>query len=254
MSFSPLQNMKAAIKHFITVCRHKWYVFKECAACGLVWQGLVHDLSKFSPAEFLPAARYFQGDRSPIEAEKEELGYSNSWLHHKGRNKHHWEYWCDYYDNGEVFPHEMPYRYVVEMICDHVGAGKAYAKEKWTQEAPLKYWDAHRPGRHFAANTEERAVELLNIIKNQGLKEFHKEAKFWLRLDRLNEKVHRKLRKASPCPECGSKHLWGCKKSVSGREGHRWWIECADCNWCGKTKFLLRRAIKAWEKENEQQQ
>ena len=80
--------MSAVWRHFKTVCKHKLVVFRECAACGIFWQGVVHDLSKFSPAEFLSAAKYWQGNRSPIEAEKEVLGYSDSWLHHKGRNKH----------------------------------------------------------------------------------------------------------------------------------------------------------------------
>ena len=79
----------AYLKHFKTVCKHKYYVFKECAACGLFWQGLVHDLSKFSPVEFASSAKYFQGNRSPIDAEKEAIGYSTAWLHHKGHNKHH---------------------------------------------------------------------------------------------------------------------------------------------------------------------
>lgn len=89
-------------KHFKTICKHKAVVFKECRACGITWQGLVHDLSKFSPAEFTASAKYFQGDKSPIEAEKEATGYSAAWNHHKGHNPHHWEYWTDFDEDGEV--------------------------------------------------------------------------------------------------------------------------------------------------------
>ena len=143
-SFPVVNDMGAKIEHFKTVCRHKHYVFKECRACGIVWRGLIHDLSKFSLIEFNRSARYFQGNRSPIEAEKEYNGYSLAWLHHKGCNKHHWEFWTDFDDDGGIIANKIPYKYVVEMVCDWVGAGKAYGKEKWTQAEPLKYFNDHR--------------------------------------------------------------------------------------------------------------
>ena len=172
-------------KHFKTVCRHKAVVYRECKACGIRWQGIVHDLSKFSHAEFSPSAKYFQGNRSPIEAEKEALGYSDAWLHHKAHNKHHWEYWCDYNnDTGEVFPHRIPKKYVVEMLCDWIGAGKVYSKEKWTQSEPLNYYNKVRAGRHFHPETEEMIVYCLQIINDYGLDEFHRFVKKWLKSDR----------------------------------------------------------------------
>ena len=170
--------MSKVVKHFLTVCRHKAVVFRECRKCGLLWQGIVHDMSKFSPAEVLPAAKYWQGSRSPIEAEKEALGYSDSWLHHKGRNKHHWEYWCDFNnDTGEIFPHKIPYRYVVEMICDWIGAGMVYSGEKWTQEEPLNYYNKVRAGRHFHPVTEAVILIFLEGIRDNGLDWFHGKAK-----------------------------------------------------------------------------
>ena len=158
--------MGARWRHFRTVCRHRRIVKMECAACGIWWRGVVHDLSKFSPAEFGPSARYFQGDRSPIEAEKEAIGYSNAWLHHKSHNKHHWEYWCDYdNDTGEVFPHKIPYVYVVEMVCDWIGAGMVYSGARWTEDAPMEYYERVRPGRHFHPETEALILRFLNCIK-----------------------------------------------------------------------------------------
>lgn len=167
----------AYLKHFITVCKHKHYVFKECVACGLFWQGLVHDLSKFSPTEFISSARYFQGNRSPIDAEKEAIGYSAAWLHHKGHNKHHWEYWTDFDKYGEVIANKIPMKYVIEMVCDYVGAGKAYAQDKWTKDAPWNYFVAKRAGRHYNCETEATLIYLLTTIKTEGLSEFHTEAK-----------------------------------------------------------------------------
>lgn len=169
-------------KHFKTVCKHKAVVYRECKACGIRWQGIVHDLSKFSHAEFAPSAKYFQGNRSPIEAEKEALGYSDSWLHHKAHNKHHWEYWCDYNnDTGEVFPHRIPKKYVVEMLCDWIGAGKIYSKEKWSQAEPLNYYNKVRAGRHFHPETEAVIIRFLELIRDDGLEQFHSIAKQWLK-------------------------------------------------------------------------
>ncbi len=82
-------------KHFATITRHRHMVIRHCAKAGIFWQGLRHDLSKYSPPEFLPGARFYLGDRSPTEAERKECGYSKAWMHHKGRNKHHFEYWND---------------------------------------------------------------------------------------------------------------------------------------------------------------
>ena len=161
-------------EHFKTVCRHKAAVFRECSACGIPVQGLLHDLSKFSPAEFGPSANYFQGDKSPIEAEKIATGYSAAWMHHKGKNPHHWEYWCDYNgETGAVYAVKMPSKYVVEMVCDWIGAGQVYSNEKWTQAEPYEYYMKVRKGRHFHPDTEALVVALLTIIKDGGLEMFH---------------------------------------------------------------------------------
>ena len=166
--------MKKYWLHFKTVCKHKWIVFKECCACGIFWQGLVHDMSKFGFTEFVASARHFQGDRSPIDAEKEAIGYSMAWLHHKGHNKHHWEYWTDFDKDGQVVANRIPFKYIVEMVCDWIGAGKTYSKEKWTQDEPLNYFNKVRAGRHFHPETEEAIVALLVLIKHFGLDVFHK--------------------------------------------------------------------------------
>ncbi len=168
-------------KHFKTVCKHKAYVFRECVACGIAWQGLIHDLSKFSPAEFFPSAKYFQGNRSPIEAEKEAVGYSSAWLHHKGRNPHHWEYWTDFSIDGDVVANKIPKRYVVEMVCDTIGAGKAYSSTTWTQRSPLDYFNKVRYGRHFHKDTEAELLKYFECIADKGIDTFHKMAKMEVR-------------------------------------------------------------------------
>lgn len=160
-------------RHLKTVCKHKYFVFKECVACGIWWQGIIHDFSKFGFTEFVSSAEHFQGNRSPIEAEKEEIGYSKAWLHHKGHNKHHWEYWTDFSDYGDIIANEIPYKYVVEMVCDWIGAGKAYSKDKWNQADPINYFNAHRKGRYFHPDTEKLLITFQECIRDRGLKAFH---------------------------------------------------------------------------------
>jgi hypothetical protein len=124
-------------KHFKVIMKHKWYVAKECFKHGLYWQGIVHDLSKFSIAEFSESARYFQGNGSPIVKSRKVNGYSIAWLHHKAHNKHHWDYWVDF-AHGQPIPTAIPEKYLKEMACDILGASKSYATLD-----PLKYFDEH---------------------------------------------------------------------------------------------------------------
>lgn len=117
---------------------HKWLVFKFCIKAGIPYRGLVHDLSKFSPTEFWESVRYYQGGkRSPVPFAKKDLGYSEAWLHHDGRNKHHYEYWFDH----DVGPVVMPYKYAAEMICDKLAAAQTYQGKSWTKESNLEYWN-----------------------------------------------------------------------------------------------------------------
>ena len=130
---------KNAWLHFKKICTHKYWVAKYCFKAGLYWQGLMHDMSKFSWTEFWESAKYYQGDSSPINACKADKGYSLAWQHHKGRNPHHYEYWTDRYDDGTVAI-EMPYKYAAEMICDYIGAGKAYMGDKFTFAREYQWW------------------------------------------------------------------------------------------------------------------
>jgi len=170
--------MKKYFKYFITIRKHKWFVFKECFACGIVWQGIIHDMSKFGKTEFFSSAKYFCDDKSPHYGDAAENGYSLAWLHHKGHNKHHWEFWTDFNEeDGSIIANKIPYKYVVEMVCDWVGAGKVYSKDKWTNSSPVEYYYKVRKGRHFNKKTETLIVHFLRVIENKGLEEFHKQAK-----------------------------------------------------------------------------
>ena len=132
-----------ALQHLQTINHHKYLVMKECFKVGLYRQGLLHDLSKYSPTEFLVGCRYYQGNRSPNNAEREATGYSKAWLHHKGRNKHHYEYWIDYSINptgGKLVGMKMPKKYVAEMVIDRISASKNYLKDQYNDGSALAYY------------------------------------------------------------------------------------------------------------------
>lgn len=135
-----INYLKNFFGHLKTVIVHKWWVFYYCCIFGIPFRGIVHDLSKFSPTEFFESIKYYTGTRSPIDACKEANGVSYAWMHHKGRNKHHYEYWQDNFDKGGE-PVLMPYKYSVEMLCDYLGAGKAYMKDKFDIQCEIIWWE-----------------------------------------------------------------------------------------------------------------
>lgn len=160
------------IAHLKTVTRHKWYVLRYCFRCGLYWQGLTHDLSKFSPVEFWVGAKYYQGDHSPNDEERRDKGYSSAWLHHKGRNRHHLEYWIDYkrQPDGTVrlagMP--MPKKYVVEMFCDRLAASRVYKGKDFDPGAPYRYYMHGKASNLLHEDSAALLEALLVILKDEG--------------------------------------------------------------------------------------
>ena len=163
--------MSKAWNHFKTITHHKWLVLQGCFRVGLYRQGLLHDLSKYSPTEFLVGARYWQGNRSPNNAEREPVGYSSAWLHHKGRNKHHYEYWIDYSTRdieGGMAPAPMPVRYVIEMFMDRVAACKVYHKAAYRDQDPLNYYMSGKTPPPLHPRTKRMLEFLLHMLADQG--------------------------------------------------------------------------------------
>lgn len=157
-------------KHFKTITHHKLMVMKGCFSVGLYRQGLLHDLSKYMPSEFLVGARYYQGTQSPNNAERRDKGYSSAWLHHKGRNKHHYEYWMDYsaHAGKGIIPARMPERYVVEMFIDRIAASKNYNGKAYTDDMPLKYYLNGNPGGYMHKDTRRLLEKLLRMLAEKG--------------------------------------------------------------------------------------
>lgn len=161
--------IKGAIGHFMTITRHRHMVIRHAAKAGILWQGLRHDLSKYSPTEFIPGAKYYQGDRSPNEMERMLCGYSSAWIHHKGRNRHHFEYWTDYSPaDKKMMPVKMPMRYIAEMFCDRVAASKIYQGEKYTDSHPYEYFLRGVANRAIEKETSQILENWLIMLKEKG--------------------------------------------------------------------------------------
>lgn len=163
-----------AWKHFKTITYHRFLVMQGCFKIGLYWQGLLHDLSKYSPEEFWIGAKYYQGNRSPNNAERETIGYSSAWLHHKGRNKHHYEYWIDYSSKsaaGGFIPVAMPDKYIAEMLIDRIAACKVYNGDDYTDKSPLEYYHMGKEPAPLHEYTRTHLERLLNMLAVKGEKE-----------------------------------------------------------------------------------
>ncbi len=155
--------------HLKTITKHRNKVIVNCFKAGIFFQGLKHDLSKYSPVEFFKGAKYYQGTRSPNEKERELFGYSSAWLHHKGRNKHHFEYWVDVNPKTKLYePVEMPVKYVAEMFCDRVAASKIYKGKNYTNSSALDYFNQGNAAIQMHKNTAELLRGWLEMLATQG--------------------------------------------------------------------------------------
>lgn len=143
------------IKHFLTVERHRHQVIKNGFACGIGFHTLFHDLSKFSPKEFIPSSHYYQGTSSPIREERRENhGFSFISFHHTKVNRHHWEYWCDFY-RGRIIATNRPYKYIVEYCCDVLSASKTYHPKEFKKENGLLFFQKTKCCYYRTKGTEE---------------------------------------------------------------------------------------------------
>ena len=161
-------KVKNLVMHFHLVNKHRFKVFKLCLKAGIPFRGLVHDLSKYSPSEFFESAKYYSGDKSPITNCRKELGYSLAWLHHKGRNKHHYEYWFDY--NAPVVTPIIPFKYVLEMICDSFAAGQTYQGKNWDKGYQLTYWNKVKDKAIMNQKIKDLLERVYTEVSIQGLK------------------------------------------------------------------------------------
>ena len=155
--------------HLKTITKHKLLVMEGCFKVGLYWQGITHDLSKYTPTEFLIGAKYFQGTRSPNAAEREDKGYSEAWMHHKGRNRHHYEFWQDVSMVSGVYESvPMPRRYLVEMVMDRRAASMIYKGKEYTSASAYEYFIHSAERNWMHPQTKQELDFLLTMLRDEG--------------------------------------------------------------------------------------
>ena len=158
--------------HLHTITKHRHLVMAHCFRAGIPWRGLMHDLSKYSPAEFIPGVKFYTGTKSPTDGERRTYGYSKAWMHHKGRNRHHYEYWTDYsIVLKKSVPIKMPLVYVIEMFCDRVAACKVYLKDKYTDSSALEYYNRRLGQEEMHEETSALLGTLVRMLAEKGEKE-----------------------------------------------------------------------------------
>lgn len=164
--------MAHPIKHFITITEHRHLVMRLCFRMGIIKQGLLHDLSKYSLTEFINSSKYYVGTHSPTISERKDKGYSDIWIHHKGRNKHHYEYWFDYsIEHNKYMPIKIPIKYVKEMVCDRIAASKVYLKDKYTSSSALEYFERTNDQNEMHPETRDLLKSWLELVSKYGEKE-----------------------------------------------------------------------------------
>lgn len=159
--------LKNILLHLHLINKHRWTVFKLSIKAGIPFRGLIHDLSKYTPTEFWESVKYYNGSHSPIPEARKIQGYSKAWLHHKGRNKHHSEYW---YDSQAKEPSPViPYKYVVEMICDKLAAGLVYNGKNWTKSTQKEYWERNKDKELANERVKSLLTEVFEQVSINGI-------------------------------------------------------------------------------------
>ena len=161
--------LKKMLLHFKLITKHRRIVFKLCIKAGIPFRGLIHDLSKYGLTEFVESSKYYVGYKSPIQVAREERQYSAAWLHHKGHNKHHEEYWYDF--NAPVKAPVIPYKYTIEMLCDNIAAGMVYKGKDFKKEYPLWYWKNIKNKELFHPKMQNFFYNIFTEISNKSVDE-----------------------------------------------------------------------------------
>ena len=163
----PFKHLKVILKHRHQVIRNGWHL-------GIFWHCLRHDLSKFGRTEFKVGSTYYVGTHSPIYEERLRNGYfSSACQHHTRRNKHHWEYWTDFF-KGRIIAKNMPYKYALEYVADTLSASKTYDPKNFKGSTTLEYFNRNSEHYYLTDTTEEFIRYCLTEYAQNGWKNLKK--------------------------------------------------------------------------------
>ncbi|MBR6530572.1 MAG: catalase [Clostridia bacterium] len=155
--------------HLRTITRHHNEVFRLCRRAGIGWRGFWHDFSKLSPTEFFAGARFYtDGTHSPTVEERRTNGCSRAWMHHMGRNRHHFEYWVDYRPGEGLQPVEMPPVFFCEMICDRIAACKIYRGKEYVDADSLAYFNRQKHTYYIHPSTAAHMEYVFTLLADRG--------------------------------------------------------------------------------------
>lgn len=158
--------MNKYFHHLILITRHHNRVVSNGFHMGIFIHALKHDLSKLTPVEFITSSKYYVGNHSPVYEERLRNDYYSSVCqHHTRHNKHHWEYWTDFF-GGRVLAKTMPWKYAVEYVCDVISASSTYNKNHFTREMPLNYFLNKKEHYFMSSATKEFVTWCLTQYKD----------------------------------------------------------------------------------------
>lgn len=123
----------------------------------------VHDQSKYGPEEYDAYDKYFYGGNRSFGVVNE---FNKAWLHHIHQNPHHWQHWVLIHDDEPEETLDMPYWYIIEMICDwwsfSVKTGNLFGIFDW--------YEKHKDMK-LSDNTRKTVENILGRIKVELEKE-----------------------------------------------------------------------------------
>lgn len=120
-----------------------------------------HDKSKYSAEEYEAYDNYFYGINGRSYEMVEE--FKIAWLHHIHNNPHHWQHWILVNDDGPIDILDMPYVYIIEMICDWWSFG-------WLKNDPYELFDWYDSKKYriqLSNNTRDQVETILSKIKEK---------------------------------------------------------------------------------------
>lgn len=173
------------LRYLKYVLLHKFYVLRAGLVIGpaseswvaWVWRLLVHDLSKFSRAEWSPyVAQFYKPKVGPPENAERQADFNRAWLHHIHANPHHWQHWMLHLDNGKTLVLIPAADLVHEMVADWMAAGSKIlsypAMQTCVAETIVWYGQNMRVVQLRAVARDRVELLLATLAERYGLRDY----------------------------------------------------------------------------------